>query len=189
MGNKEEKDLVVTPRSSSLLFSLRGFGFRNVVLGEGTYGPELEARLRRQGRSGEAKSGVRSSEPPISDRISRAASIRRFGNYPGGGDGEVSVTISDCFAPGASRGITCAAGELEPANKEPHTISCYVSSTKQRIRLYGIPDGSELENERLEASGQLRGFREEKPELSTGSCLVDFWQWLRIEYSEIFSGS
>ena len=62
--------------------ALRGFGTHKVVLGSGTYGPELEACLRRQARSKKDHLWRIKCKVPISNRIAKAAASGRFGKSP-----------------------------------------------------------------------------------------------------------
>ena len=118
--------------------ALRGFCTHKVVLGTGTYGPELETCLRRQARSEKDHLWRMKLKFPVSNRIAKAAASGRFGNIVGEGADEVSITLSDCFPlDGAKYRAHKWDGEkVEPAGQEPHTLSYFVSAVKQKIRLF-----------------------------------------------------
>ena len=76
-------------------------------------------------------------------------------------------------------------GSLEAAKREPHTLTCSVSSAKHHIRLFLLLYGYGHEAESQYASQKLQRFREEKPELFT-SCILLGWRGsLRFEYRGI----
>ena len=188
MAYKEEKiDGCNTKIEQFTGSPLRGFGLHKVVLGTGTYGHGVDACLRRQGRSGKDRLWSQKLKIPISNRIARASTSGRFGNYPVGGAEEVPVTLSDCFALGAPKcqNHTCGGGKLEPTNKEPRTLSRFILSAKQKIQPLGILYGTEHLEGRLGEMGQLRRFRAEKPELLAVSFLSTCWNRLFFGYAEI----
>ena len=175
MADKEEKRAGCNTKIEQFtVCALRGFGTHKVVLGTGTYGQELEACLRRQARSGEDHLWRMKCKIPISNRIARAAPSGRFGNITGEGTDEITATLADCFALDSSkyRSHKWDGEKIEPVGKEPHTLSCFVSSTKQQIRLFCLLYGDEHGPERKAALRKLNRLHEDKPEISTVSFLV-----------------
>ena len=167
--------------------ALRGFGTHKVALGAGTYGPELEDSLRRQARSEKDHLWRTKCKVPISNRIAKAAASGRFGNAPGEGTDEVSITLSDCFALDHAkyRAQKWYGGKLESAGKEPHAFSRFAPSAKKQIRLFFLLYGDERAAERKTALRKLRKLHEGKPELFTVPFIAQRWDRLCFEYSEV----
>lgn len=158
MAEKEEKKAGCNTKIEQFdVCALRGFGIHRVVLGAGTYGPELESCLRRQGRSEKGRLWRQKLRIPVTNRIARAAASGGFWNFSGGGTDELSATLADCFALDAAKyhNHTWDGAKLEPMGKEPHTLACFASPDKQQIRLFGMLYGKERMQERLDALAGL----------------------------------
>ena len=99
---------------------------------------------------------------------------------------EVSVTHGDCVALDAQKykAYKWDGAKIEPPNKEPHALACFISSAKQQITLYCMLYGWEHKDERRGALKQLDQFQERKPDLPTVPFLVSRWGRLRYEYTE-----
>ena len=166
--------------------ALRGFGKYKTVLGTGTYGPELEQCLRRQARSEKDKLWQEKIRFILTNRIARGASTGRFGSFEGEGGEETSITLADCFAVDAVkyRAGTWDGTRLEEKKSEPHTMSCFISSAKQQIKLFCLLYGEEHREERKNALKKFQKLHEEKPDLFTVAFLVKTWNRMWAEFGE-----
>ena len=166
--------------------ALRGFGLRKITLGTNTYGPELESCLRRQARSERDRLWHDKLRIPITNRMAKAAASGLFGNVASGGTDEITVTLGDCIAMDASRyrAHRWDGEKIEPANKEPQTMACFVGAVKQQIKLYCLLFGEEHKRERKKALKHLIWLHDQKPELFTVAFLVESWNRICYEYTE-----
>ena len=105
--------------------ALRGFGCFKVDIFTGIYGQELESALRRQARTDRDFSRRKKLKIPIANRIAKGSPAGRFGNAPGDGTDELSVTLADCFALDAHKykAFKWGGEKVGPPNREPHTLA------------------------------------------------------------------
>ena len=166
--------------------ALRGFGLHKTALGTGTYGAELEQCLRRQARIQRDRLWQEKIRFLITNRIAKGCSTGRFGMFDGEGGEDVCVALADCFPLDAAkyRAGTCGGAKMEEKKSDPHTMSCFVSSAKQEIKLFCLLYGEEHKRERKAALRQFKQLREEKPDLFTANMLVRTWNRMWAEYGE-----
>ena len=187
MAEKEERKSGPPSKVEQLtVCALRGFGLHKVMMGTNTYGPELESCLRRQARSERDRLWHAKLRIPITNRIAKAASSGLFGNVASEGTDEITVTLGDCIAMDASRyrPHRWDGEKIEPANKEPQTMACFIGAAKHQIKLFCLLYGEEHKRERKKALKHLIWLRDQKPELPTVTFLVESWNRICYEYTE-----
>ena len=98
----------------------------------------------------------------------------------------MTITLADCFALDAVkyRAGTWDGTKLEEKKSEPHTMSCFATSAKQQIKLFGLFYGREHKKERLKALKIIIRLHDEKPDLFTVGFLVKTWNRMWAEYGE-----
>lgn len=124
--------------------ALRGFGLHRAVLGTGTYGAELEHRLRLQARS--VKSRVRHGELKfiITNRIARAASTGGFGSAVGEGM-EILLLPWLAVPMGAREYRSCTWGgaEIEDKRSGPNKTGFSATSANNKSACSSVRFGPE----------------------------------------------
>ena len=187
MADQEEKKAGGLGKVDQFMVcALRGFGCYEIDLCTGIYGKDLEDAIRRQGRTDREHLWHQKLKIPLTNRIAKAASTGRFGNVKGDGTDEVSITLADCFALDSQkyRAYKWDGEKLESPNKEPHTMSCFISSAKQQITLFCMLYGWEHKKERKDALKRYERLHERKPDLFTVAFLVECWNRTWFEYTE-----
>ena len=148
--NEEKKAGGMSKLDQFTVCALRGFGCFEVESCTGIYGQELEGAIRRQTRNDRDFLRRKKLRIPITNRIAKASPTGRFGNVTGNGTDEISVTLADCFALDHQkyRAYRWEWEKIESANKEPHTLACFISLAKQKIILFFLLYGWGHESER-----------------------------------------
>ena len=168
MAEKDERKAGAPSKVEQLaVCALRGFGLHKITMGTNTYGPELESCLRRQARPERDRLWHAKLRIPITNRIAKAATSGLFGNVASGGTDEISATLGDCIAMDASRYRSHRWGgeKIEPSNKEPQTMACFVGAVKQQIKLFCLLYGEEHKCERKKALKHLAWLHGQKPRI------------------------
>ena len=96
------------------------------------------------------------------------------------------ITPSDSFASGAVKykDGTCDGAKLADKKSEPRTMSCFVTSAEQQIKLFHHLYGNGRKKGRIGTIMKFVKLREAKPVLFAVNFIVSTWNRIRAEFGD-----